>query len=76
MIRRTAAKTPAPKAKTLAQQEVDFTAEGSPPPNKVGKRAPVVPTPAAVPANRGPARAAKHSDRHAAAARSHIKATR
>jgi hypothetical protein len=36
----------------------------------------VVPTPAAVPANRGPARAAKHPDRHAAAARSHIKATR
>ncbi len=29
-----------PKAKTLAQQNTDFTAEGSPPPGKVGMSIP------------------------------------
>lgn len=39
---------PAPKARTLAQQQSDFTSEGAPPPGKVSTNAPetkVVPTP-------------------------------
>lgn len=36
-----------PKTKTLAQQQTDFTAEGSPPPGKVATTAPLTPvTPA------------------------------
>ena len=31
---------PLPKAKTPAQQEADFTAEGSPPPGKVANEVP------------------------------------
>lgn len=33
---------PKPKPKPLDQAEADFTAEGSPPPGKVGKRVPAV----------------------------------
>jgi len=46
-------RTRAPKAKTLAQQKTDFTAEGAPPPGPV-----VAPTPHSVePANLPPSRA-------------------
>lgn len=37
-----AAVTPAPVAKTLAEQKSDFTAEGSPPPGNVATATPVV----------------------------------
>ncbi len=36
------ARDPKPKPKPLEQAEADFTAEGSPPPGKVGKRPPAV----------------------------------
>jgi len=61
MIRR---KPPQPiKASTLAQQQADFTAEGSPPPGKVAasepvsvKQAATMPAPArAQPVRKGPA---------------------
>lgn len=50
--------TAADKVKPLAQQQNDFTAEGSPPPGKVATADPVSP-PASVPPKkaRGPARA-------------------
>ncbi len=37
---------PPPHPKTLEEQKADFTAEGSPPPGKVGKDVPVVEEPA------------------------------
>jgi len=49
-----------PQPKTLAQQQADFTAEGSPPPGKVAASTPVTaqkpaPTPQrATPARKGP----------------------
>ena len=76
MRRRTAAKTPAPKAKTLAQQQTDFTAEGAPPPKKATKRASGVAVPAAGHAYRGLARGLKDADRSAAAGRSYMKSKR
>ena len=76
MVRRTPVKTPAPKAKSLAQQETDFTAEGAPPPKKAAKRAARVAAPAAGHAYRGLARGAKDGDRNAAAGRTYMKSTR
>ena len=50
-----------PKPKTLAQQQADFTAEGSPPPGKVAASIPVTaqkaagsPAPRTTPARKGP----------------------
>jgi hypothetical protein len=40
-------KTPAVKVPALKQQQVDFTAEGAPPPGKVGTDVPATPTPPA-----------------------------
>ena len=34
-------RNPAPKAKSLAQQQTDFTSEGSPPPGKVATEVPL-----------------------------------
>jgi hypothetical protein len=39
-MKKTVLKLP-PKPKTVVQQHTDFTAEGSPPPGKVGTEAPV-----------------------------------
>ena len=36
-------KTPAPKARDIAQQDTDFTAEGAPPPGMVGNTSPEMP---------------------------------
>jgi hypothetical protein len=50
-----------PKPKTLAQQQADFTAEGSPPPGNVAASIPVTaqkvagsPAPRTTPARKGP----------------------
>ncbi len=36
-------KTPAPRARDIAQQNTDFTAEGAPPPGMVGNTSPETP---------------------------------
>jgi len=47
-------------AKTLVQQQADFTAEGSPPPGRVAKAVPVT-SPVSVPARRQGSTPAKRS---------------
>lgn len=51
--------TPAPPPKTLGEEKSDFTAEGAPPPGRVGTEAPV--GVADAPAPRPPATAKRRS---------------
>lgn len=51
--------TPPIKPSTLAQQQADFTAEGSPPPGKVAASAPVTPRETAASPATAPARPAR-----------------